>query len=751
MRLLTKYKNQISTLAGKYLLPMLLCYSVMKIIIGTYFVFYSGIFTAVSVVYMGALIFLFEKIKPRKILRGIVYLLVGAAVILVCRWLLSAGWNSSGVWFVNWFYVTNQEAGQVSEYSATILIFFSFFLASIVYYFSIIRFRASGLMLAVLLPFIIYGKKALIINDFDMVVMVTVYLALVIHGKLSADDMKHDTLFNYSYIIAGLVFVTFVGMVTMFIPKPEIKSYLENNRNFFDFRVNSELSAFSNLNSESSPRFGANATGELLFKVRDTNNSDVLYLRRQAFDDFINDRWINNENINRSMESFGQYNTTPIGSNKNYYSFMRDGIAKTVLEDSNITRSFDYFRTENPFDTDNLKLITLSYEDSFAPSYICAELNVDTTVRTSSQRIYRTTHSETYPYTYTDTAAKSAQYYYYPYDTNRQNYAKSLSYDTAAFGDILDKAFEQNNITSKQYDAVRSVIKDYTDPDHYSISDRLAQLAKQITANCKNDYEKAEAFVKYFEQNGFKYDLDYEPPDESIDYFVFTSKTGSCTSYATAMALMARSVGLPTRYVEGFAAYERDENDHDLFVVRDLNAHAFVECFIAGAGWMTFDPTVPGYMTISANNNTSNVIGNIASYLGRAALFLAAGFVLIFIVFLDRIDETIFRLRLRRKPMSVKPIMLYQRIIKLLNRQHANRKFDGYTPLHLKDHCMNKLGADISQTVEMFQRCCFGGIEPSREEFAAAFSQYKQNWKLIAKGKKPEKVPKVPKVAEKQA
>jgi hypothetical protein len=64
---------------------------------------------------------------------------------------------------------------------------------------------------------------------------------------------------------------------------------------------------------------------------------------------------------------------------------------------------------------------------------------------------------------------------------------------------------------------------------------------------------------------------------------------------------------------------------------------------------------------------------------------------------------------------------------------------------------MNKLGADISQAVEMFERCCFGGIEPGREEYESALSQYKQSWKLLAKGKKPEKIPKVPKIAEKQA
>ena len=215
------------------------------------------------------------------------------------------------------------------------------------------------------------------------------------------------------------------------------------------------------------------------------------------------------------------------------------------------------------------------------------------------------------------------------------------------------------------------------------------------------------------------------------------------------MTLMARSVGLPARYVEGFAAYERDEEDRSLFAVRDYNAHAFVECFVAGVGWMTFDPTVDGYMNIRPRSNTGNVIGSIAAYLGRAALFLAVGFVLVFIIFLDRIDESFFRLRLGRKPDDVKPIMLYKRIIKLLNRQHANKKFDGYTPMQLTQYCMTQLGADITLPVSMFEKCCFGGIVPTKDEYKAAFNSYKLCWKLLAKGKRPEKPQKMPRKAPK--
>lgn len=128
---------------------------------------------------------------------------------------------------------------------------------------------------------------------------------------------------------------------------------------------------------------------------------------------------------------------------------------------------------------------------------------------------------------------------------------------------------------------------------HMTIKVENGGSCEKHNGKLQNDYEKAQALVDYFEQNGYVYDNEYEPDDESIAYFLFTSKRGNCTNYATSMTLMARMLGLPARYVEGFAAYEKNERGE--FVVRDSHAHAFVEVFITGIGWMTFDPTVPGY------------------------------------------------------------------------------------------------------------------------------------------------------------
>ena len=90
--------------------------------------------------------------------------------------------------------------------------------------------------------------------------------------------------------------------------------------------------------------------------------------------------------------------------------------------------------------------------------------------------------------------------------------------------------------------------------------------------------------------NNYIYDLDYIPPDPSVEYFLFESKRGSCTHYATAFVLMARSVGLTARYAEGFAPDITGRSN--VFSVKDSCSHAYPEVYIQNMGWIVFEPTV---------------------------------------------------------------------------------------------------------------------------------------------------------------
>ncbi|HAE43613.1 MAG TPA: hypothetical protein DCG34_11970 [Clostridiales bacterium] len=124
-----------------------------------------------------------------------------------------------------------------------------------------------------------------------------------------------------------------------------------------------------------------------------------------------------------------------------------------------------------------------------------------------------------------------------------------------------------------------------------SITDRTAELTRDIVIEAENDYQKALAIEKYLRTN-YRYTLEGDVlPDgrEFVDFFLFDSKVGYCTYYATAMAVMLRLEGIPSRYVEGYVAQELVATG--IYEVYQNNAHAWVEAFIEPAGWMTFEPT----------------------------------------------------------------------------------------------------------------------------------------------------------------
>ncbi|HEX3508842.1 MAG TPA: transglutaminase domain-containing protein [Candidatus Dormibacteraeota bacterium] len=131
------------------------------------------------------------------------------------------------------------------------------------------------------------------------------------------------------------------------------------------------------------------------------------------------------------------------------------------------------------------------------------------------------------------------------------------------------------------------------------VMDRIHQLALDIAnkANAKTPYEKAKAIESYLRSTGgFTYTL--TPPRtpegaDPIDFFLFTSKKGYCEFFATAMGDMLRSLGIPTRLVNGFGPGLFDLATH-AYVVREDDAHTWVESYFPGYGWIPFEPTNDG-------------------------------------------------------------------------------------------------------------------------------------------------------------
>ncbi|MGC1367249.1 MAG: DUF3488 and transglutaminase-like domain-containing protein [Candidatus Acidiferrum sp.] len=126
------------------------------------------------------------------------------------------------------------------------------------------------------------------------------------------------------------------------------------------------------------------------------------------------------------------------------------------------------------------------------------------------------------------------------------------------------------------------------------LDSRIPELAAQITERAKNPFDKTIAVENYLRSH-FAYTLNLtgKPGDDPLAHFLFQTRAGHCEYFASAMAIMLRTRGIPTREVNGFLPGEYNDLAGD-YIVRASDAHSWVEVYFPGTGWMTFDPTPPG-------------------------------------------------------------------------------------------------------------------------------------------------------------
>lgn len=127
----------------------------------------------------------------------------------------------------------------------------------------------------------------------------------------------------------------------------------------------------------------------------------------------------------------------------------------------------------------------------------------------------------------------------------------------------------------------------------------IAALAAAQTANLDTPFERGLALESWFRSDAFRYTIDIPPGHGAADIAEWLLpeyadedfyRAGYCENFATAMAVMARTLDIPSRVVLGFTPGEAVGADN-IVVVRDRNAHAWVELWMPSQGWVKFDPT----------------------------------------------------------------------------------------------------------------------------------------------------------------
>jgi hypothetical protein len=122
---------------------------------------------------------------------------------------------------------------------------------------------------------------------------------------------------------------------------------------------------------------------------------------------------------------------------------------------------------------------------------------------------------------------------------------------------------------------------------------RISQLAQQATRDAPTAYDKAAAIETYLRtQFGYTLELPSPMPADPIAHFLFERRKGHCEYFASAMTVMLRSLGIPSRLVNGFLPGEFNDVGED-YIVRGSDAHSWVEVYFGEYGWIEFDPTPP--------------------------------------------------------------------------------------------------------------------------------------------------------------
>ena len=137
---------------------------------------------------------------------------------------------------------------------------------------------------------------------------------------------------------------------------------------------------------------------------------------------------------------------------------------------------------------------------------------------------------------------------------------------------------------------------------------RVPELANSVAVS-GNKFTKVDQIRRFLSN----YDYTLTPGDvpsghDFTDYFLFDSKRGYCTYFASAMCVMARAVGVPARYVEGYVAKGAVSDIKQ--TVTNADAHAWAECYFEGVGWIILEATPPYYQTSSAANPAGDSSAN---------------------------------------------------------------------------------------------------------------------------------------------
>lgn len=328
------------------------------------------------------------------------------------------------------------------------------------------------------------------------------------------------------------------------------------------------------------------------------------------------------------------------------------------------------------------------------------------------------------------------------------------------------------------------VLRDFIGPTR--VDPRVRNLAQQITSGALGPHEKAAALESYLSTH-FSYTLELPKTtsQDPIANFLFERRQGHCEYFASAMAVMLRAVGIPSRVVNGFSGGEYNDVSSQ-YVIRASEAHSWVEAYIPGEGWLEFDPTPAGTgltetrsnrfmlyldamasfwrewivnydlghqirLTQDASRGSRRLVGQAQLWfksrydrllawahktqdrVGRSTVFwgertLALFVILLLLASVPRLIASLRRLRLSRRPARAPQLaatLWYERMLHYLSRQGLD-KLPAQTPSEfasvIQDH---RLRVSVEQFTKRYENARFGNSAEEASKLPDLYQEVK--------------------------
>ncbi len=582
------------------------------------------------------------------------------------------------------------------DYALLSIALFSFIIGFTVAYFSVYLPRANFLLLPAFIPLILAARTLGGLPVGYIIFLAVGYLAAILGLSRPEQPDRHkyfnDPKSRKERLGAAGILVAVAAVLLIILPRAEEAPFVEYVDSVFVARRNNyygrpELSDFM---QSSIPNRGANRPAEnVLFSVVTDSPQNIM---RWSFDSYEGeDGWTYDDDFNTGTR-FWQ-DERPLAD------WM--GIARRLKEGAKNGKLKKYRDELLALDIPETYVgnMTIQVRDGSETAVVMHPLGTYNLLFPDDENLisYRNPKDEIF----TKNDMKPNPIYKLQYYVNIEEPSESVMrfFEKNYTPLILSAALEEGVIDEKTYDVCieeRDGAVDYFQKT-FDVSPEIEALADEITAGLESDYDKARAIEKWFKDAGFVYDMDFVPEEISAEYFLFESKRGICTDFATATTLLLRAARIPARYTEGFVLSEDILDTYGKFNVTPAQAHAYSTAYIEGVGWIEIDGTK--YANSAGYGEMIRMVMLIV--VAAAAVLLIVG-----LVFRRQLSELLFAVRFKLiKKKNVRIREVYLRTRRMACRM-AEIPQSSATAEEVREILSNRLGleqetAEITETANL--------------------------------------------------